>query len=286
MTTRPRTKEEYHKQINIIVEYICNHLDEAIDTGLLAEMSGFSPWHFHRIMKAFLGEPIGAFILRKRLETAARLLRYTDLPITDIAYHIGYETPSSLSKQFRQFYDISPNGFRNNKNYVIMKPEQINPNLCIDGPTVKTLSPQPVIYIRLSGAYMNNDYCAAWKKLWSFVQEQKLFCPNMQHLCVYHDDPKVTEPDKLHTDVCLTLDHLPTPKGEIGTKTIEGGKYAIFKYQGPYNNLGAVYDMIYSQLLPANGYRIGTSSGYENYLNNPGDTAPENLLTEIFIPIE
>jgi AraC-like DNA-binding protein len=49
-------------------------------------------------MKAFLGEPLGAYILRVRLETAARLLRYSDLTVEQIAYSIGYEVPSSLSK--------------------------------------------------------------------------------------------------------------------------------------------------------------------------------------------
>ena len=63
MEQKLTTKEEYLKRINVIVEYINNHLDENIDLGMLAEMSGFSPWHFHRIVRAFLGEPVGAFIL-------------------------------------------------------------------------------------------------------------------------------------------------------------------------------------------------------------------------------
>ena len=71
MEQKLTTKEEYLKRINVIVEYINNHLDENIDLGMLAEMSGFSPWHFHRIVRAFLGEPVGAFITRVRVETAA-----------------------------------------------------------------------------------------------------------------------------------------------------------------------------------------------------------------------
>ena len=80
-------------------------------------------------MKAFLGEPIGTFIVRTRTEAAARLLRYSDIPIADIAYRIGYASPSSLSKVFKQFYGISPLEYRNNKNFVIMKPAIIRPDL-------------------------------------------------------------------------------------------------------------------------------------------------------------
>lgn len=51
MEQRPATTEEYQRKVNILVEYINNHLSETIDLDILAEMSGFSPWHFHRIVK-------------------------------------------------------------------------------------------------------------------------------------------------------------------------------------------------------------------------------------------
>ena len=76
MEQRMATTQEYHQCVNRVVEYINNHLGEEIDLERLAEISHFSPYHFHRIMKAFLGEPLGAFIVRTRIETAARLLRY------------------------------------------------------------------------------------------------------------------------------------------------------------------------------------------------------------------
>ncbi|GHS99439.1 hypothetical protein FACS189421_09890 [Bacteroidia bacterium] len=53
------------------------------------------------------------------METAAKLLRYSEMSISDIAYQVGYDMPSSLSKTFRLFYNISPNEYRNNKNYTI-----------------------------------------------------------------------------------------------------------------------------------------------------------------------
>ena len=126
MEQRPATTEEYQRKVNILVEYINNHLSETIDLDILAEMSGFSPWHFHRIVKAFLGENIGAFIVRMRVETAARLLRHSDMPVQEISWRVGYDVPSSLSKVFKQFYGISPNGYRKNKDYIIMRPLEIS----------------------------------------------------------------------------------------------------------------------------------------------------------------
>lgn len=285
MQQRPTTKEEYLKRVNIVVEYIIKHRGENIDINMLAEMSSFSPYHFHRIMRAFLKEPIGAFILRIRVETAARLLRQTDIPISDIAYQVGYDVPSSLSKVFKQFYGISPNEYRNNKDYIIMKPQVINPDLNVSA-EIREEKAKQAIYIRLSGSYNGLDYENAWRSLWKYVQQNNLFSDSMEHLCVYHGDPKVTESDKLMADVCLIVSKSVTPKGEIGVKEIPGGKYVVFHYVGSYNNLPAVYDTIYGKWIPEDGYRIGESSGYEKYLNSPSDTKPEELISEIFIPIE
>ncbi len=293
MQQRMSTQEEYLRRVNLVIEYINNHLGEDINLGKLAELSGFSPYHFHRIMKAYLKEPIWTFIVRTRVETAARLLRYSDMAVSEIAYRVGYDVPSSLSKVFKQFYGISPNDYRNNKEHVIMKPVKINPNLNVSV-EVKELDPKQVIYVRLSGEYVKLDYCKAWRRLFDYMYQENLMsdnvkegCPSgIEFICIYYDDPKVTAEDKLRTDVCLTLLKPVQPKGEIGAREIPGGKYAVFRYQGPYSDLSAVYDTIYAHWLPESGYKIGNSRGFEKYINSPEDTKPEDLVTEICIPIE
>lgn len=286
MQQRTSTRDEYLKCVNVVVEYINNHLGEEIDLSSLAEMSNFSPFHFHRIMKALLGEPIGAFIVRTRIEAAARLLRYTDMTISDIAYQVGYNAPSSLSKLFKQFYGISPIEYRNNKEYTIMKKVELNSNLDVSV-EVKEITSKKLIYIRLSGDYKGLDFASAWGRLFKFAQEENLISDNcIEYLCVYHDDPKVTESDKLRTDICLALSKSAKAKGEVGVKEIPGGKYAIFRYKGPYSNLSAVYDTVYGRLVQDNGFKVVNSPVFEKYVNNPSDTAPENLITEIYIPVE
>ncbi len=286
MEIKSSTREEYLKRVNVVVDYINNHLDEELDLQKLAEMSNLSTYHFHRIMKAFLGETLGAYIIRIRLETAVRLLRYTDLPVEQIAYSVGYEMPSSLSKSFKQFYDITPLEYRNNKNFVIMKPVQLNPDLKLKSPKVIDIETKKAIYIRLTGAYSELDFCGAWGKLWVYVKENKLFSAGIEHISIYHDDPKVTTSEKLRTDVCLVLPKPAEPKGEIGVKEIAGGKYAVFLYQGPYTNLGIVYDTIFAKWLPDCGYELRNAPLYEKYINDPSRTEEAKLKTEIYIPLQ
>lgn len=286
MNVKQVTKEEYQRRINIVVEYINNNLDGKLDLNKLAELSMLSPYHFHRIVKAFLGEPVGSYITRIRVESAARLLRYSDLPVETIAFNVGYEMTSSLSKAFKQFYDISPSEYRIHKEYYIIKPTSIRPELNLKAPKIIELEPKQAIYIRLTGDYSENDYGGTWERLWGFVKTEKLFSAGIEHICVYHDDPKVTESDKLRTEVCLVVKKPATVKGEIGVKTIAGGKYAVFLYQGSYADLGSVYDTIYSHWLPNMGCEVRDAPLFEKYLNNPNRTEPEKLKTEIYIPIK
>ena len=286
MEQKTITREEYAKRINTVIEYIGSNLDEEMDLNKLAEVSNFSVYHFHRIFRAIVGEPIGAFVVRIRVETAARLLRYTELPVQDIAYNVGYATPSSLTKVFRQFYNISPTDYRNNKSYTIMKPLLINENLNLKAPKIQEVEAKQAIYIRLFGEYSSLDFPGTWKRLWQFVKENKLFSAGIEHICFYYDDPKVTESHKLRTDICLVIHKPAVAKGEIGVKEIEGGKYAVFHYQGPYDQLGSVYDTIYGKWIPEGGYQVRNAPLFEKYVNNPENTAPDKLITEIYIPVE
>lgn len=286
MKTKLTTRNEYLKRINMVVEYINSNLDNRLDLNKLAEISNLSSYHFHRVTKAILGEPIGTFITRTRIETSAKLIRYTKLSIEEIAYCVGYDIPSSLSKAFKKFYNISPKEYRNKSDYNIMRPLLVDTSFKLKSPKIVELPKKLAIYIRITGEYGNENYSKTWKKLWQHVKENKLFTAGIEHIGVSHDDPKVTDSENCRYDACLVL-HKPTQaKGEIGVKEISGGKYAVFQYQGSYDNLGIVYDTIFNQWLLENEYELRNVPSFEKYINNPDKTEPEKLKTEIYLPIK
>ena len=177
---KPTTLNSYIQSINRASHYIATHLDEMIDVKTLARVANLSDFHFCRIFKAIKGEPPIAFIARLRIETAAQLLRYSSLAVEEIAYNIGYESPASLSKAFKNRYGITPTQYRTDKNIYIMKREVM--------------------------------------------------------------------------------------------------------YQGPYENLAAVYDEAMRWLVNSE-YELRDEPMFEKYLNNCQRTAAEKLKTEVYIPI-
>lgn len=224
--------------------------------------------------------------MRLRVEKGADLLRFTTLSVQDIAYSVGYEVPSSFSKAFRLWFNISPIEFRNNKKITIMKEEKINQNLNLKSPKIIQLPERNAIYIGMTGDYQSLNYDDAWRKLWGQVKEQKLFSAGIEHIGLSHDNPHVTEADKLRYDACLVIHKPAKPIGEIGVKQIAGGKYACFLYQGSYKKLDEVYDYIYYDWLIKSGLELRNAPTFEKYISNPNKVEESKLKTEIYVPVQ
>ena len=278
------TYNDYIQRINKVVAYINNHLDETLELKTLANEAALSDFHFHRIFKALKGEAIGGYITRLRLEATARLLRYTALTIEEIAFNIGYETPASLSKAFKKQYGISPTEYKTNKDTYIMKKEIINPDLALKAPKIVTLEPKNLIYVALTGAYGSLNYGKAYEQLWAVIKAQKLFPKGIESICISYDDPKITEGSLQRSDVCLAIHKPATPQEEVSCKTLAGGKYAVFFYQGSYENLSQVYDTAVRWVID-HQYTLREEPFFEKYLNDARRTPKEKLKTEIYIPI-
>ena len=278
------TYNDYVQRINKVVAYINNHLDETLDLKTLANEAALSDFHFHRIFKALKGEAIGGYITRLRLEATARLLRYTALTIEEIAFNIGYETPASLSKAFKKQYGISPTEYRTNKDTYIMKKEIINPDLALKAPKIMELEPKNLIYVALTGEYGSLDYGKAYEQLWAVVKSQKLFTKGIESICVSYDDPKITEASLQRSEVSLVIHKPAHPEGEVSCKTLAGGKYAVFFYQGSYSQLSAVCDAAMRWVVESE-YELRDEPMFEKYLNDARRTPEEKLKTEIYIPI-
>ncbi len=286
MAFKETNKAFYHERINIIIQYIHNNLDEKLQVKTLAELSHFSEFHFHRISRALLGEPIGTYISRIRLETAAKMIRYTDLSIENIAYKVGFETPSALSKMFKKQFGITPSGYRNDKTFTIKTKKPMALELNIKKPKIKTMADKQCLYLRMQGNYKTLDYSSAWPKLWAQVKAQKLFTKGIEHLGLPHDDPKVTDENKVNYDACLVIHKAAKPEGEIGVKTIKGGKFAIFLYQGSYTHFAEVYDYIFNDWLMQTEHELRDAPVMEKYISNPQRVSEEKLKTEFYLPIK
>jgi AraC-like DNA-binding protein len=86
--------------------------DKAYSVRQLSALARMSPATFTRRFTEATGETPGAYLVRRRLDHGARLLRHTDLPLTAIAKQLGYATEFSFSAAFTRSYGVAPGRFR------------------------------------------------------------------------------------------------------------------------------------------------------------------------------
>jgi AraC-like DNA-binding protein len=91
-----------------ICEYVESHLDQKIGLEALAAMAGLSTHHFARAFHQSVGMPPHSYLLSRRLDRAERMLRETELPLSEIAASTGFSDQSHLARHFRRRTGMSP----------------------------------------------------------------------------------------------------------------------------------------------------------------------------------
>jgi AraC-like DNA-binding protein len=85
---------------------------EPLGVDDLARAAGLSRAHFSREFRRAFGEPPHAYLLTRRLERAAALLRVTDRSVADICFSVGLGSVGSFTTSFTRTYGMTPSAYR------------------------------------------------------------------------------------------------------------------------------------------------------------------------------
>ncbi len=103
------TKSFIIKQVQ---EMVAEQLDQNVAVRTIAEQVYLHPVYLSKVYKAETGESLGDYIIRKRMEKAAFLLKGTNLKIYEITARIGYQNPQYFSKIFKKLFGLTPQEYR------------------------------------------------------------------------------------------------------------------------------------------------------------------------------
>jgi AraC-like DNA-binding protein len=85
---------------------------EPLDVAALAGMARLSPAHFSRAFSRAFGVSPHQYVIARRMERAALLLRTTDRPVGDVCRSVGLRSVGSFSTRFARTYGVSPTAYR------------------------------------------------------------------------------------------------------------------------------------------------------------------------------
>jgi AraC-like DNA-binding protein len=85
---------------------------EPLGVDDMARAAGLSRAHFSREFRREFGESPHAYLLTRRLERAAALLRTTDRSVADICFSVGLQSVGSFTTSFTRTFGVSPTAYR------------------------------------------------------------------------------------------------------------------------------------------------------------------------------
>lgn len=109
------TSDSQSKNIEKLVavtNYIDSHRSEDLTVEQLAELAGFSKYHFERLFKSSMGISCYQYITKRRVMMAQELLGDTDLSVMDIAMQSGFFSLSTFNRVFKDMNGCSPTEYR------------------------------------------------------------------------------------------------------------------------------------------------------------------------------
>lgn len=282
MTSQPRWID-YRAQLLRVTTHIHDHLAAPLDLAELAVVADLSPFHWHRIYQALTGETAAATVRRLRLHRASGYLAQTSLSVTEIARRCGYPNAQSFTRAFRQFFGQAPQTWRLTRTEALpwRSAEAAQPG----GWPVEI---RPVPAVELAGIDHRGSYMRigkAFETAQIHVAALGLMRPETRWLAQYLDDPLAYPEAQLRSRAGLSVPAGTTIAPPLQRFCLGGTPCAVLRYRGPYPNMREAYQWLYGTWLLASGHALADQPVFEEYLNSPRDTAPADLLTDIFLPL-
>lgn len=108
-----RKRESSETRVARFCELVNEYFMTETGVEFYAERLCITPNYLNRIVRQTLGQSTKVYIQSRRIEEARHLLRYTSLPVSDIADRLGFDTPTYFGRAFAQATGTTPLQFRN-----------------------------------------------------------------------------------------------------------------------------------------------------------------------------
>lgn len=296
-------------KINNAIHYIENNTHKKLVLKEIAKQAYLSPFHFHRIFTAIVGETLHSFIIRKKIEKAARLLLHkpNEFTITEIGEAVGFNSLTSFSRAFKKFYGLAPKTFRQNTpsrfskickteskngivntelqqyiynfkthlNFIEMNAKKIE---------VTTVEAITVAYVSHIGNPEKLEQSFDILLKWAYPNN--LFNEKTKVITVYHDSPKITAISKLRMSACISLseDNITIPR-DINTTEIIGGRHVIARYEISPHQFENAWEATFVWLFDK-GFKVKDNPPFEIYHNDFRAHPEQKVLVDLHIPVE
>lgn len=262
------------------LDYIEENLKNDLDNATLAEIAGYSEYHFLRVFRNFIKLTPADYIRKRRISEIVRRIGDEKRSISDIAFEYGFNSKENFTRAFKKEHKILPTEFKTaNCSLRLFQPFQFNPE-----------EPQPSVSMMYMEAFTviaypcDEDLPA---NFWNKYNAEK----RSKHL----SDGTIVEdfgvmqwnPERNRLDYFIGIREEFVKGDTRGTVRIDikEGLYAVFDTSLATQHdfvsiIHRTWDWIYKEWLPRSGYQRGDGFEFESYVETS-----KSYSERIYVPL-
>lgn len=277
------------------VNYIDDNLQNDIQLSHIADVAGYSKFHFDRLFRYAVGEPLIEYVRKRKLTEASLELITTKKRIIEIALTYGFQSQQSFTTAFRKYFKTTPKQYRIAGHRLVLLEKSKLSQQKID--SIYPLTQHRVRHVikpsftvmgfEYYGTNQNNEIPLLWNRFLDVLNTLTDFkgCSSYLGLCdhVPDYDPEKSEFAYM---ACVEVNEPPLqiPKGMI-IKTIPKQEYMVFTHTGNSDALENTYQYIYGTYLFKSDFELVDAPDFEYYDDRfkPNSSTSE---MDIYIPVK
>ncbi|MFO0977834.1 MAG: helix-turn-helix domain-containing protein [Planctomycetaceae bacterium] len=299
MKKTDQKKSNYVERINRVLDAIYSDLTQSFRLQDLAIVADLSPFHFHRVFQAIIGETPADFIKRLRLERALHLMAHGKRKsLTTIAIDCGFSCSSDFTRSFKQRYGVAPSHFdleewqSRHSNQISASTEEspfrLERPLPRSNPdrfrvNIRELPARSVAYLRVDDPYHGDAVVRAAERLVKWAEERGL--AEGQWLGYQFENPNVTALEDCHYHVAVEVEHRFQPQGEIGRYRFPSMLVADVPMKGDIYREIRLFRWLYGSWLPRSNYVPADLPSFEAWNGKPFEHGLQHFELSVQLPI-
>lgn len=323
MKTRPHI---YRQRIDRVLDHIAEHPDGDLSVATLAGIAYFSPFHFHRVFHAVVGEPVNGYVRRVRLERAARLMKASPRRrLTEVALASGFAGLAEFSRAFKAHFGMSPSRWDRKSPFegsqFSTAPEMFSSLSAEEleaehkakrrGVRLTSLPSWRFAYVRIQNSYANQELVTVYQSLVAWLRERGTDFQDIVMVGMSMDDPTVTPGPQCRYDMGVAFpvapeglfkeifrargrrpSQVPSPEMKecdrygFSLRDFEPCTVAAVRCIGDLSAVDRAWQHLYGVWLPRRGYDLVDLPGMEMFVRIPEEIGWETFDLEGCIAVQ
>jgi AraC family transcriptional regulator len=289
--------ERYEARIARAIQFVDANPGLRVDLDTLAGVACLSPFHFHRIFRSLTGEPVRAFVERRKLETAIGLAR-TGASWKSAAHACGFTSSVSFTRAFKRVYNTPPSRFclsdwwqtRDDRadafavsSFILRPAEPLDDGFAV------SLTHRPAARLAVSrawGGYLHPErLVGAYTRLRAWADSIGLATGNGRISGASQDDPDLTPLSRCRYDFVIELPDGIQPPARFSVGHRAAGLWACTAVTGGLPAVDRAWSMLFKSWLPASGLDLRPAPAEEVYRKLPEEISWTEFDLECCVPV-